>query len=59
MKNGPVHAGFTIYEDFLNYQEGIYHKTTDKMIGGHAAKVIGFGNENGVGYWICANSWGT
>jgi cathepsin B len=27
------------------------------MAGGHAVKVLGWGNEGGVDYWLCANSW--
>ena len=26
-------------------------------MGGHAVKVLGYGVENGVKYWLCANSW--
>lgn len=28
------------------------------MVGGHAVKMIGWGEENGFEYWICANQWG-
>ncbi|XP_039276821.1 cathepsin B-like cysteine proteinase 3 [Nilaparvata lugens] len=27
------------------------------MHGGHAVKIIGWGSENGVPYWLIANSW--
>lgn len=54
-QNGPVETGFTVYEDFMNYKSGVYHHTSGKQLGGHAVKIIGWGD----GYWICANSWST
>ena len=57
--NGPVETGFTVYEDFMSYKSGIYHHTTGDQLGGHAVKIVGFGQEEGVNYWICQNSWGT
>ena len=57
--SGPVETGFTVYDDFMNYKSGVYHHTTGKQLGGHAVKIIGWGQENGVNFWICANSWNT
>ncbi|KAK6024790.1 papain family cysteine protease [Ostertagia ostertagi] len=57
MKNGPVVAGFTVYEDFGWYRSGIYKHTWGDEAGGHAVKVIGWGTENGTAYWLVANSW--
>ena len=28
-------------------------------MGLHSVKILGWGNQNGTDYWICANSWGT
>lgn len=28
-------------------------------LGGHAIKILGWGEENGVPYWLAANSWNT
>jgi cathepsin B len=56
--NGPLETGFTVYEDFMSYKSGIYAHTTGDQLGGHAVKIVGYGVENGVGYWTCANSWG-
>jgi len=55
---GPVETGFMVYDDFLSYKSGVYKRTSDKLLGGHAVKIIGWGEENGTQYWIVANSWG-
>jgi len=57
LANGPVEAGFTVYEDFLSYTSGIYQHVTGKRQGGHAVKILGWGSENGTPYWLIANSW--
>uniref|UniRef100_A0A8R1IP54 Pept_C1 domain-containing protein n=1 Tax=Caenorhabditis japonica TaxID=281687 RepID=A0A8R1IP54_CAEJA len=57
--NGPVEASFKVYADFYQYKSGIYKYTGGKLVGGHAVKIIGWGNDNGVDYWLIANSWGT
>ncbi len=51
VKYGPVTAAFTVYEDFLTYKSGIYKYTDGNALGGHAVKIIGYGNENGTDYW--------
>lgn len=37
---------------------GVYTHTAGKLVGRHAVKIIGYGTENGVKYWLIANSWG-
>ncbi|KAG8301347.1 cathepsin B-like isoform X2 [Homalodisca vitripennis] len=59
LNNGPVQAGFTVYEDFLSYKTGVYQHVTGDMEGGHAVKIIGWGVENGTAYWLVSNSWNT
>ncbi|XP_047504915.1 cathepsin B-like [Pieris napi] len=56
-KNGPVEAAFTVYSDFLTYKSGVYKHTVGNALGGHAVKIMGWGVENGVKYWLVANSW--
>ena len=57
--NGPVVTTFYMYSDFYNYKSGIYQRVSGSNRGKHAVKVIGWGNSNGVNYWIAQNSWGT
>jgi cathepsin B len=57
LTNGPVEVAFEVYEDFLNYDGGVYVHTGGKLGGGHAVKMIGWGMEKGVPYWLVVNSW--
>ncbi|CAH0548106.1 unnamed protein product [Brassicogethes aeneus] len=57
MKNGPVEAAFTVYDDFLLYKKGVYKHLEGEYLGGHAIKILGWGVENDTPYWLIANSW--
>lgn len=54
---GSVEGSFSVYEDFLTYKSGVYVHQTGSYLGGHAIKIIGWGVEGGLEYWLCANSW--
>merc|ERR1712194_455852 len=64
--SGPVVALMYVYNDFLVYRDGIYSPMTTSMPvinsarepAMHAVKIIGWGEENGVDYWIIENSFG-
>ena len=44
----------------MNYKEGIYTKTTGDNIGGHAMKLVGYGEDPEYGlYWELQNQWTT
>lgn len=53
--SGPIIVELTVYEDMYSYQEGIYHKTTGRIVGGHAIRIVGWGHdeEDGGLFWIC------
>lgn len=55
--NGPVEGAFSVYEDLLHYKSGVYQHVSGKFLGGHAIRILGWGVENRVPYWIIANSW--
>jgi len=62
--NGPVQGAMRTFSDFgtffENNSKGIYHRSaTATWSGGHDIRIIGWGTENDVDYWLCANSWGT
>jgi len=57
---GPVTATFTVYEDlYYDYVSGVYKYSYGNVVGRHAVKMIGWGVENGIKYWLIHNSWGT
>jgi len=56
-ENGSVEAAFLVYEDFLSYKSGVYQNVKGAELGGHAVKMIGWGIENNVKYWLMVNSW--
>uniref|UniRef100_A0A224XGA5 Putative metalloprotease n=1 Tax=Megacormus gertschi TaxID=1843536 RepID=A0A224XGA5_9SCOR len=57
MKHGPVEAAFQVYADFLSYKSGVYIHHSGNLLGGHAIRILGWGEENDVPYWLVANSW--
>ena len=59
LRHGPIEAAFLVYSDFPAYHNGVYHRTEkgQDVLGGHAIKVVGWGVEGGVEYWLCVNSW--
>ncbi|UYV74042.1 CTSB [Cordylochernes scorpioides] len=56
-RHGPVEGAFRVYADFLNYKSGVYKQHSKDHIGDHAIKILGWGVENGLPYWLVANSW--
>jgi len=60
-EHGPAEVAISVYEDFAAYKSGIYHHVSGKFLGGHAIRLVGWGqetiNNKVVKYWILANSW--
>ena len=57
MTYGPVEAAFQVYSDFPTYKSGVYKHTSGSLLGGHAIKIIGWGSEDNMDYWLVNNSW--
>ena len=58
-EGGSIAATIKVYSDLYLYKSGVYAKASGVYLGGHAIKVIGYGVDSGVKYWLAANSWGT
>ena len=54
--HGPVVATMKVYEDFYEYEEGVYRHTYGNFVGWHQVVIIGYDDEQRC--WICKNSWG-
>lgn len=55
--NGPVQIAFKVHDDFFMYKSGIYSKHPNARVYDvenpyHSVKVLGWGSENGVDYWV-------
>jgi len=59
---GPLSVSFVVYDDFISFfkknPKGIYKSSSRRALGGHAVRLVGYGEENGTKYWLIANSWG-
>lgn len=58
LEHGPIQAGLLLFESLLHYSSGIYVAESGTPIGWHALTILGWGEEDGVKYWIAQNSWG-
>jgi C1A family cysteine protease len=53
----PINTGMKVYDDFRYYKSGVYKHVSGSYLGGHAVCIVGY--DDGGGYWIIKNSWGT
>lgn len=57
MTGGSLAVAFTVYADFPTYSSGVYRQTSEKVLGGHAVSMQGWGVLSGTNYWLVKNSW--
>ena len=57
--HGPVTCSIDVPDDLLEYKGGIYEDKTGIAGDGHDISVVGWGEENGIPYWVVRNSWGS
>lgn len=58
-QRGPITCSVAVTQELLNYTGGIFIDKTGRMAEDHDISVNGWGEENGVKYWIVRNSWGS
>ena len=59
VRAGPGVVSFTVMDDFFSYAGGVYTPSAGAAaVGGHMVSLVGWGEDQGVPYWLCQNSWG-
>jgi C1A family cysteine protease len=57
-ENGPIVAGMLVSSGFMAYKEGVFESNpNDRIEGGHAIEIVGWGADDKGEYWIARNSW--
>ena len=56
---GPITCTIAVPDDLMEYKTGVYRDTTGSTALEHSISVLGWGEEDGVKYWIARNSWGS
>lgn len=41
----------------MSFLLGVYQHVEGEVLGGHAIRILGWGEQNGTPYWLVANSW--
>ncbi|CAL6001631.1 Cathepsin_B [Hexamita inflata] len=59
LSQGTVYTYFEVYEDFMYYVDGIYRHQYGDPVTGIVVSIVGYGDEEGIPYWVVRNSLGT
>lgn len=58
-QRGPIACGIAVTPQVHAYTDGIFEDTTGTYDVTHEVSIVGFGEEQGVPFWLIRNSWGT
>src|SRR3989338_4000046 len=60
LQGGSIMTEIDMYQDFLTYSSGIYQHSPrlTKPMATYVLRIIGWGEDNGIKYWIAPNIWG-
>jgi cathepsin X len=58
-QRGPITCAIAVTDALRNYTQGVFIDNTGRVEEDHDISVTGWGEENGVKYWIIRNSWGS
>lgn len=59
MQRGPITCAIAVTQALINYTGGIFEDKTGRLELDHDISVTGWGEEDGVKYWVIRNSWGS
>lgn len=57
--HGTITCSISVTSTFRNYRRGILTDDSGRMLFKHVVSIVGWGEENGIPYWIVRSTWGS